>query len=165
MNTLTATTSPRWSVTGPTGTRPPAPIWKPRVHRHRHVPAGPQRQGTVPKDRFTVDLDAGTVTCLAGQTAVIIPAGRGGGRASFRPWYPACQRRPACTAARRGRTITIHPHEAVLQRARTAQRDPAWPRYRGDRPIVERKVSTSPAGPGAAGGPVPAAWPASPPIW
>src|SRR5262249_23977095 len=45
-------------------------------------------------------------------------------------------------ASRRGRTITIHPHEAVLQRARAAQRDPAWQqRYKTDRPIVERKVS------------------------
>jgi len=67
---------------------------------------------------------------------------RGGGRASFRPWCATCPLRPGCTAARRGRTITIHPHEAVLQRARAAQRDPAWQqRYTADRPIVERKVS------------------------
>jgi hypothetical protein len=98
--------------------------------------------GRFPKDRFTVDLDAGTVTCPAGQTAVIVPAARGGGRASFRPWCATCPLRASCTASRRGRTITIHPHEAVLQRARAEQRDPAWQqRYRADRPIVERKVS------------------------
>ena len=98
--------------------------------------------GRFPKDRFTVDLDAGTVTCPAGQTAVIIPAAAGGGRASFRPWCATCPLRAACTAARRGRTIAIHPHEAVLQQARAVQRDPAWQqRYRADRPIVERKVS------------------------
>src|SRR5215831_11559523 len=98
--------------------------------------------GRFPKDRFTVDLDAGTVTCPAGQTAVIVPAARGGGRASFRPWCATCPLRPACTASRRGRTIAIHPHEAVLQRARAAQRDPAWQqRYKANRPIVERKVS------------------------
>jgi transposase len=98
--------------------------------------------GRFSKDQFTVDLERGTVSCPAGQTAVITPAARGGGKASFRPWCAACPLRPACTAARRGRTITIHPHEAVLQRARTAQRDPAWQqRYRADRPIVERKVS------------------------
>jgi len=98
--------------------------------------------GRFPKDRFTVDLGAGTVTCPAGQTALIAPAARGGGRASFRPWCATCPLRPACTASRRGRTITIHPHEAVLQRARAAQRDPAWQqRYRADRPIVERKIS------------------------
>jgi Transposase DDE domain/Transposase domain (DUF772) len=95
-----------------------------------------------PKDRFTVDLDTRTVTCPAGQTAAITPAARGGGRASFRPWCATCPLRAACTASRRGRTITIHPHEAVLQRARAEQRDPAWQqRYRAHRPTVERKIS------------------------
>jgi hypothetical protein len=98
--------------------------------------------GRFPKDRFTVDLDQATVTCPAGHTAVIVPAARGGGRAAFCPWCATCPLRPDCTASRRGRTITIHPHEAVLQRARAAQRDPAWQqRYKTDRPIVERKVS------------------------
>ena len=98
--------------------------------------------GRFPKDRFTVDLDDGTVTCPAGQTAVIVPARGGGGRASFRPWCGTCPLRASCTASRRGRTITIHPHEDVLQRARAAQRDPGWQqRYRADRPVVERKIS------------------------
>jgi len=98
--------------------------------------------GRFPKDRFTVDLGTGTVTCPAGHTAPIIPARDGGAKASFRPWCATCPLRSACTAARRGRTIAIHPHEAVLQRARAAQRDPAWQqRYKADRPIVERKVA------------------------
>jgi hypothetical protein len=98
--------------------------------------------GRFAKDRFTVDLDQATVTCPAGQTAVIAPASGGGGRASFRPWCATCPLRPACTASRRGRTIAIHPQEAVLQRARAAQRDPAWQqRYKADRPVVERKIS------------------------
>jgi hypothetical protein len=97
--------------------------------------------GRFSKDQFTVDLHRGTVTCPAGQTAVITPAARGG-KASFRPWCAACPLRPACTAAKRGRTIAIHPHEAVLQRARAAQRDPAWQQhYRSTRPIVERKIA------------------------
>ena len=105
-------------------------------------PPARNANGRFPKDRFAVDLDAGTVTCPAGQTAVIVPAARGGGTASFRPWCPGCPLRSACTASRRGRTIAIHPHEAVLQQARAAQRDPAWQqRYRADRPIVERKIS------------------------
>jgi IS5 family transposase/transposase len=105
-------------------------------------PPARNAKGRFPKDRFTVDLDAGTVTCPAGQVAAITAASRGGGRASFRPWCATCPLRPACTAARRGRTITIHPQETVLQKARAAQRDPAWQqRYRADRPIVERKVS------------------------
>jgi hypothetical protein len=98
--------------------------------------------GRFPKDRFAVDLERGTVTCPAGQVTGIVPAGQGGGRASFRPWCGACALRSACTSARRGRTIAIHPHEDVLQKARAIQRDPAWQqRYRADRPLVERKIS------------------------
>jgi hypothetical protein len=98
--------------------------------------------GRFSKDRFTVDLQRGTVTCPAGQVAVIVPDARSGGKASFRPWCASCPLRPACTAAKHGRTIAIHPHEAVLQRARAAQRDPAWQqRYRASRPIVERKIA------------------------
>jgi Transposase DDE domain/Transposase domain (DUF772) len=105
-------------------------------------PPARNAKGRFPKDRFTIDLDAGTVTCPAGQTAVIVASARGGGTASFRPWCVTCPLRSACTAARRGRTIAIHRHEAVLQHARAAQRDPAWQqRYRADRPIVERKIS------------------------
>ena len=98
--------------------------------------------GRFAKDQFAVDLERGTVTCPAGQTAVIVPAHGGGGRASFRPWCATCPLRSACTASRRGRTIAIHPQEAVLQRARATQRDPAWQqRYRTDRPVVERQIS------------------------
>jgi Transposase DDE domain/Transposase domain (DUF772) len=97
--------------------------------------------GRYSKDQFSIDLQAGTVTCPAGNTTVITAAAAGG-RASFRPWCAACPLRSACTAARRGRTIAIHPHEAVLQQARAAQRDVAWQeRYKKNRPGVERKIS------------------------
>lgn len=98
--------------------------------------------GRFAKDQFIVDLEAGTVTCPAGQAAAIVAARDGGGRASFRPWCATCPLRSACTASRRGRTIAIHPREDVLQRARAAQRDPSWrDQYRTDRPVVERKIS------------------------
>jgi IS5 family transposase len=97
--------------------------------------------GRFSKDRFAVDLDQNTVTCPAGNTTTIVTGARGG-RASFAPWCASCPLRPACTASRRGRTIAIHPLEGVLQRARAAQRDPAWQeRYKSTRPIVERKIS------------------------
>jgi hypothetical protein len=97
--------------------------------------------GRYSKDQFTVDLQHGTVTCPAGNTTTIVAASRGG-RASFRPWCGSCPLRTACTASRHGRTIAIHPHEDVLQKARRQQRDPAWQdRYRATRPVVERKIS------------------------
>jgi IS5 family transposase len=98
--------------------------------------------GRFAKDRFAVDLEHGTVTCPAGQTALIVGVSGGGGKASFRPWCATCPLRAACTASRRGRTIAIHPQETILQRARHQQRDPGWQqRYRADRPTVERKIS------------------------
>ena len=120
--------------------------------------------GRFAKDRFAVDLGRGTVTCPAGQTAVIVPARGDGGRASFRPWCVTCPLRPGCTSSRRGRTVAIHPQEAVLQRARASQRDPTWQQHTGQTgPPSNARSPTSPAGPGAAAKPAPAGCSASAP--
>jgi Transposase DDE domain len=38
--------------------------------------------------------------------------------------------------------IAIHPQEATLQKAKKAQRDPAWQQaYRQNRPVAERKIA------------------------
>jgi Transposase DDE domain len=106
------------------------------------MPASPQRHGEVPQRPLHRGPGRGDRHLPGRADRAHRPRPRGGGRASFRPWCGTCPLRPDCTASRRGRTIAIHPHEAVLQRARAAQRDPAWQqRYKADRPIVERKVS------------------------
>jgi DDE family transposase len=93
------------------------------------------------KDQFTVDPQAGTVTCPARHTVPIRPRRRGG-QARFGGLCRSCPLRAACTKARAGRVISIHPHEAVLQQAKARQHDPAWLQaYRTHRPIVERKIS------------------------
>ncbi|MGH9044579.1 MAG: IS1182 family transposase [Acidimicrobiales bacterium] len=98
--------------------------------------------GLFTKDRFTVDLQARTVTCPAGQRVTINPTRHGGGRASFKVHCVTCPMRQACTKSRSGRTITVHEHEALLQRARGEQAEPGWAEhYRADRPIVERKIA------------------------
>jgi hypothetical protein len=98
--------------------------------------------GGFTKDRFDVDLDTSTVTCPAGQTVTINPTRDGGGRASFNLHCRTCPLRAACTKSRAGRTISVHPHEAILQTARAEQNQPGWAeRYRADRPIVERKIA------------------------
>jgi Transposase DDE domain/Transposase domain (DUF772) len=94
------------------------------------------------KDEFSIDPDTGTVDCPAGHTAPIRTRRGGGGLARFSPWCAGCPLRAACTTARSGRVITIHPHEARLQQAKTAQRDPDWQQtYRNTRPTVERKIA------------------------
>jgi hypothetical protein len=98
--------------------------------------------GGFPKDRFVIDPDAGTVRCPAAHTVTIRPARGGGGKAMFAPHCADCPLRAECTTSRRGRTITIHPQEQILQQSRAAQTSPEWSaRYRADRPIVERKIA------------------------
>ena len=61
--------------------------------------------GLFAKDRFVVDLEAGTVTCPAGNTVVISLWPSGAGAAHFGPACAACALREACTRAKDGRTI------------------------------------------------------------
>jgi hypothetical protein len=104
------------------------------------APTAPQ--GHFPKDRFRIDLDAGTVTCPARLSVPIIPARQGGGVARFGRACQVCPLQASCTSSTAGRTITIHPHEARLQAARGRQREPAWwADYRAHRPTVERKLA------------------------
>jgi hypothetical protein len=98
------------------------------------------REGIFSKAAFTVDLEAGTVRCPAGVIAVIRPAAAGGGKASFGAHCKTCPLKSKCTSSRKGRSINVHPKEAVLERHRQQQRDPQWKaKYRGNRPKVERK--------------------------
>jgi hypothetical protein len=93
------------------------------------------------KDRFTIDLAAGTVTCPADHTVTIGRRARHRS-ARFGALCQSCPLRVQCTTARRGRVISIHPHEAALQHAKARQQDPAWQQdYRQHRPVVERKIS------------------------
>lgn len=72
-----------------------------------------------PKHAFTLDLGRGQITCPAAHTIAIPP-----GATTIH--FPAticqpCPQRTACTTARGGRSIALHPHEAFLQTLRTAQ--------------------------------------------
>lgn len=106
------------------------------------VPPVRNTTGGFTKDRFVVDLDAATVTCPAAQTVAIRFSPDGAGVARFAAHCATCPLASQCTRSRHGRSITVHPQEALLQRARAEQRDPAWwSRYRADRPMVERKIA------------------------
>lgn len=106
------------------------------------TPPARNNTGGYTKDAFVIDAEASTATCPAKHSVAIRPARGGGGRASFAPHCEGCPLRAQCTNATRGRTITIHPQERLLRRARQDQKDPGWAeRYRADRPIVERKIA------------------------
>jgi hypothetical protein len=97
--------------------------------------------GRFAKDRFTIDLDSGMVTCPGAVSVAIRPATSGGGTAAFGLACTGCPLAAQCTGSAAGRTVTIGAYEAELARARTAQADPAWVAdYRTTRPKVERKI-------------------------
>ena len=98
--------------------------------------------GRFSKDVFTVDLEAGQVTCPNQVTAPIRPKPDGRGAASFATACATCPLAAQCTTARNGRVITIGPHEEHLARGRARSADPAWlAAYRATRPKVERKIA------------------------
>jgi hypothetical protein len=79
--------------------------------------------GRFPKQAFVIQLEEGRVTCPAQQTAAI-PAGATTVHFAATVCQP-CPLRAACTTATsRGRTMTIHPQEALLQRLRAELHTP-----------------------------------------
>jgi hypothetical protein len=106
------------------------------------VPSATNRDGRYTKDDFTIDLAQDTVTCPAGVTVAIRVGAGGEGRAEFGPACTTCPLRERCTTSPAGRTVTIHPKEAALQRAKRLQATPEWrDAYRQIRPRVERKIA------------------------
>jgi len=97
--------------------------------------------GRFAKDKFQIGLEAGTVTCPAGHTVTMNPAGAGQ-IAHFAQACAGCPLAARCTTSEHGRSIYVGPYEAQLARARQRQQDPAWKSgYKATRPKVERKIS------------------------
>jgi hypothetical protein len=98
--------------------------------------------GAVPggftKHDFTIDPQAGTVTCPAGSKARITASGQ----ASFGRHCARCPLRQCCTTATGGRTIHVHPHEDELRAARRRATTRSFQdSYRRWRPMVERSIA------------------------
>ena len=116
------------------------------------VPGHPNRTH-FPKEDFRIDLEAGTCTCPAGQVARRIrPSGTRTGATGrthrlkgFRfdgSVCGICPLRPQCVAAKpgTGRTVRLHPQEALLQQARALQQSEAFAEYR-QRRVVEHRLA------------------------
>jgi Transposase DDE domain/Transposase domain (DUF772) len=106
------------------------------------APAPPSSapKGYFSKDDFTIDLDAATVTCPAGQVATIPTSSARRRQARFDgATCAACPLRDRCTRRAGGRTIDINRDEALLITARQARWTAEFrERYRR-RAQVERK--------------------------
>jgi hypothetical protein len=100
-------------------------------------------QGRFPKTAFTIDVVGGACTCPAGQTtADLRPAAGGGGTFHFPAAVCAtCPLRAACVRGKGGRTVQLHPQEALLQAARAFQASPAFGEYRRRRQAAEHRIA------------------------
>ena len=117
------------------------------------VPDRPNRSH-FPKEDFHIDLEAGTCTCLAGNVARRIvsfgtrtgPTGRTHRLNGFRfdgAVCGVCPLRSQCVAGSSGlgRTVQLHPQEALLQQARALQQSEAFAGYRQRRVVVEHRLA------------------------
>ena len=102
-------------------------------------PLQPAVEGGFTTDDFTVDEGAGTVTCPAGITRPITARRH----VIFGAACRTCPLRARCTTAKDGRTLRLHPHDAILRAARTtwAAQPALRADYRTYRPNVERVIS------------------------
>jgi len=106
-------------------------------------PLRPAVDGGFTIDDFTVDKAAGTVTCpnqitrpITGTRAVIFGAA-----------CRDCPLRDRCTTSAKGRTLRLHPHDALQRAHRARAKDPEFQAvYRQHRPMVERSISWLVAG-------------------
>jgi hypothetical protein len=85
-------------------------------------------------DDFTVDEDAGTVTCPAGVTRAM-SARR---NVVFGAACAGCPLRDRCTTAKDGRSMSIHPHEGLLRAARAQARTSEFRQAYPTRSAIER---------------------------
>ena len=96
-------------------------------------------QGGFTIDDFTVDEQAGAVTCPAGNTRPISKARH----VVFGALCRDCPLAARCTTSKTGRTLTLHKRDDLLRRARTdwVAKPELREKYRTFRPNVERVVS------------------------
>ena len=117
------------------------------------VPGRPNRKH-FPKEDFRIDLKEGTCTCPAGQvTRKLLPAGKRTGSTGRTHRLQAfrfdaavcgvCPLRSQCVAGSSGlgRTVQLHPQEALLQQARALQQSEAFAGYCQRRVVVEHRLA------------------------
>jgi hypothetical protein len=101
-------------------------------------PLRPAVPGGFTIDDFTIDEQAGTVTCPAGHAMPMSARTR---TVNFGQLCAACPLRTRCTTAKDGRSTRIHPHEDLLRAARAQARTDDFKKAYPTRSAVERIIS------------------------
>ena len=105
------------------------------------------RDPEVDKSAFEIDLEAQTATCPKGHKIEGRAGSHRGGRSTLRFRFPragceACDLFGRCVRSKRnGRSVTTHPYEAHLQKARQRQQTEEFRVLYRLRPAVERKIA------------------------
>lgn len=94
-----------------------------------------------PKERFAIDLEAGTATCPAEVQVPIRSSAKGDRKASWGHHCGACSLRTACTEAKQGRSVQVHPQEELHQRLRARQATPEGRAGLRERVVVEHALA------------------------
>jgi hypothetical protein len=102
-------------------------------------PLRPAVAGGFTIDDFTIDEQAGAVTCPQGLTRPITPSRT----VTFGAACRGCPLRARCTTSKTGRSLTLHEHDALLRQARRdwASNPTLQATYRQHRPMVERSIA------------------------
>ena len=94
--------------------------------------------GRFPKDQFSLDFAAGQLTCPAGVAMPFQP----GKTVHFpKATCAACPLRHRCTTSSHGRSVAIHPDEALLAELRQRQQTPAGRAELRERVHVEHALA------------------------
>lgn len=95
-----------------------------------------------PKEAFTIDPVAMTCRCPAGQVTTHLVGVRDLRFQFSRAVCRACPLRTDCYAPNpKGRSILVHPQEALLQRAQAWQHSPSFALFRKQRQVVEHRIA------------------------
>jgi hypothetical protein len=106
------------------------------------VPQEASRNGLFAKSAFVIDLDQNTVTCPAGHTATTFTTTEAGGKTfGFGSVCADCPLRAQCTTAKTGRSVSVHPQEAMLQEARAYQKTPQGRCRLRERVVIEHRLA------------------------
>lgn len=104
------------------------------------VPQFHSNTGLMPKTAFLIDLENKTVTCPQGQVATRSARNKGGTLFFFGSLCEGCPIRSRCTTNKTGRTIHVHPQEALFQQARDYARSAKGRAHLRERIIVENRL-------------------------
>jgi hypothetical protein len=106
------------------------------------VPQEKTNGGLFPKSAFVLDLLNHTVTCPGGESTGRFQREKDGGKLfSFGSRCGSCPLRPQCTTATRGRSVSVHPQEGMLQAARAYQETAEGRAHLRERVVAEHRLA------------------------